>query len=567
LGEPKRTGDDEANTVVDKPIVEGDEEEEEEAGVAGGGEEFTDAIQLRTPVYTWSLAQLAPMPSLPMPELDSITLSVFLPRPAGGAYGRGFSAGQVPTLCFASSTESNAMLAHCLAAPAPVVAPAGLEIDALLMEAAPTQGLLQEPTEVTTLQPRRRWTLPAKTSAVAVSPNGGIYAVGGSQGSLALVNTASGPSLRTMLPGHYGAVSALAFHRADILVSVGADCWVHYYDMKTDTLLSRHMSAPPPAPSPALGIAASQSMGLGVSLDTDGSLRLLNLKLGCKIARMQCTDDRPQKLEEDEEPGPMPNQDETAKLILSTASGFCIIAMGDMDQTMASTMPASAEAMEGEEPEEGERDDIEARGSAEDTHSWLVFFEAGQMLRKLFPPLAEKAGDKGNITKFFSALTKEEFAKLQPQAVPSTFEKAQLLSEKVPPPNPAAIRAAKLAAEAAKAAESSSRRGRRSRAETPNTMIAKLTQENLRKFAQAQQAEKVAQGIAKAASSFGSGGFKSATIQTQAAGKEEVLAPHGVPKNWQVSVKSQMKKALAGKESRQIRMAKRMDQLMKEVGG
>jgi len=309
-------------------------------------------------------------------------------------------------------------------------------------------------------------------------------------------------------------------------------------------------------------------MGLGVSLDTDGSLRLLNLKLGCKVARMQCFDDRLQNLGEDVELGPMPNQEETAKLILSTASGFCIIAMGDMDQTMASTAPAEAGAcMEAEEPEEGERDGIEAGGSAQDFHSWLVFFEQGQMLRKLFPPLAEKAGDKGNVTKLFSALTKEEFTKLQPQAVPSTFEKAQILSEKVPPPNPAAIRAAKLAAEAAKAAESSTRRGRKSRLETPNTLIAKLTQENLRKFAQAQQAEKAAQGIAKAASSFGSGGFKSATIQTQSAGKEEVLAPHGVPKNWQVSVKSQMKKALAGKESRQTRMAKRMDQLMKEVGG
>mmetsp|Transcript_89884 Transcript_89884/g.159928 ORF Transcript_89884/g.159928 Transcript_89884/m.159928 type:complete len:794 (+) Transcript_89884:65-2446(+) len=570
LGQPPAR-DDEGTAVLDKPIVEGDEEEEEEAegGAGGPGEEFADAMQLHTPVYTWSLAQLAPMPSLPMPELDTITLSVFLPRPVGGAYGRGFSSGQVPTLCFSSSLESNAMLAHSLPAPAPVVAPAGLEINALLMEAAPVQGKLQEPAATTKLQPRRRWTLPAKTSAVAVSPNGGIYAVGGSQGSIALMNTASGPSLRTMLPGHYGAVSALVFHRADILLSVGSDCWVHYYDMKTDTLLSRHLSSPPPTPSPALGIAASQSMGLGVSLDTDGSLRLLNMKLGCKIAKLSCVDDRPKTAEnEEEETVITPNPDETPKLLLSTASGFCILAMADLDQTSASLMhPAEDEDRDELHAEEGEGAPQISRqaGSQEQGRSWLVFFEQGSMLKQLFPTLAEKAGEKGSIGKLFSALTQEELAKLQPQAVPSTMEKAMKLAEKMPPPNPAAVRAAQLEA-AAKAAETPTRRGRRNMPDTPNTLIAKLTSENLRKFAQAQQAEKVAQGLAKAGSSFGSGAFKSAT-QTVDDKKEEVITPHGVPKNWQVSVKTQLKKGLAAKENRQMRIAKRMDQLAKEVGG
>ncbi|CAL1146515.1 unnamed protein product [Cladocopium goreaui] len=185
------------------------------------------------------------MRHLPMPELDTITLTVFSPRPRDGAYGMGVSAGQVPTLCFASSVESNAILAHFIPSPAPLVAPTGLELDELLMKEIPPHGLLPDP-ETKQLQPRRRWSMPAKTSAVAVAPNGGIFAIGGCQGSLALVNTAAGPSLRTMLPGHYGAINALTFHRAGqlkniqnwaagastktlilqdkILVSVGADC-------------------------------------------------------------------------------------------------------------------------------------------------------------------------------------------------------------------------------------------------------------------------------------------------------------------------------------------------------
>jgi len=34
------------------------------------------------------------------------------------------------------------------------------------------------------------------------------------------VNTAAGPSLRTMLPGHYGAINALTFHRAGQLKNI-----------------------------------------------------------------------------------------------------------------------------------------------------------------------------------------------------------------------------------------------------------------------------------------------------------------------------------------------------------
>eukprot|EP00434_Breviolum_minutum_P040882 symbB.v1.2.036349.t1/scaffold5111.1/size30776/5 len=81
-------------------------------------------------------------------------------------------------------------------------------------------------------------------------------------------------------------------------------------------------------------------------------------------------------------------------------------------------------------------------------------------------------------------------------------------------------------------------------------MIAKLTAENLRKFAAAQAAQQEAAGGAKKASSFGSGGFaRSATLNTADRQKaDEAITPHGVPRNWQVSVRKQLRKGLSGKD-------------------
>ncbi|CAL1137935.1 unnamed protein product [Cladocopium goreaui] len=570
LGEPDL--DEEANVVLDTPIAEGDEDDEEGEDEDGGpAEEFANALQVNTAMYSFSLTQLAPMRHLPMPELDTITLTVFSPRPRDGAYGMGVSAGQVPTLCFASSVESNAILAHFIPSPAPLVAPTGLELDELLMKEIPPHGLLPDP-ETKQLQPRRRWSMPAKTSAVAVAPNGGIFAVGGCQGSLALVNTAAGPSLRTMLPGHYGAINALTFHRDKILVSVGADCFVHQYCMQTDTLLARHLSSPPPEPVVVLGASACQAMSLAMTLDSEGSLRLWDIKRGCKIARMTC-ESSPQEpkttetAEDKDGEGTTPKpvikleQDETPKLLLSTASSFCAICM---------SMGAEDPAIEGdpETPEDG-ADGAEASpggeegdaGAQEQDRSWLVFFDQVSVLKKLFPTLAPK----GDLTKAFEALSKEELSKLQPQGVPSTMEKAVALSKKKPPEDPTrALQTAK-----AKDRTRLTSRGRSGKLDTSNIMIAKLTAENLRKFAAAQAAQQEAVGGAKKASSFGSGGFaRSATLKTADSKKaDEAITPHGVPRNWQVSVRKQLRKGLSGKDTRQARIQKRLDQLKKEVGG
>jgi len=573
LGEPVIETD-EVNVVLDAPIQEGDEDEDEEAGAdaPGPGEEFNLVPQVNTATYSFSLTQLAPTKSLPMPELDTITLHVFSPRPAEGAFGTGVSAGQVPTLCFSSSSESNVVLAHFIPSPSPIVAPSGLDMDGLLNQAVPPPGLLNDPESTKRLQHRRRWALPAKSSAVAVSPNGGIVAIGGSQGSLALVNAATGPNLRTMLPGHYGAINALAFFRDKTLVSAGADCWVHQYCMQTDTILARHLASPPPSPATVLGAACSQSMPLAVSMDAEGSLRLWDLKRGCKVAQMACVSPPPEppkegaEEEETEKKVIVLKEDETPKLLLHNASGFCVICM-------SVRQPEQLEPGEETEepPPDGPIDDGDDAGyepdgdapPAEEERSWLVFFDNAQLLKKLFPTLAAKAGDKGDITRLYENLSKEDLAKLQPQGVPSTLDRATKLSHKKPPPDPAAVRAAKEQAERAKMNTKKSRSGKLD----SNIMISKLTAENLRKFAAAQAAEKEAAGGAKKASSFGSMAFARSATNSADKNKAEEVTPHGVPKNWQVNVRKQLKKGLSGKDTRLVKIQKRLDQLKKEIGG
>eukprot|EP00439_Symbiodinium_sp_Y106_P066367 s292_g10.t2 len=267
-----------------------------------------------------------------------------------------------------------------------------------------------------------------------------------------------------MLPGHYGAVNALAFFRDKTLVSAGADCWVHQYCMQTDTLLARHLAAPPPLSSTVLGVAAAQSMPVAVTMDGEGGLRLWDLKRGSKVGSMACVSPPPPPRKEDddeqaevqrivlkEERGSL-RGDETPKLLLHTATGFCVICMA-VEQPMEGVDPD----METEDPPpDGPVDDGDDQGDepegtlspSEDGHLFgeravLVFFDNAHMLKKLFPTLASKAGDKGDITKLYEAISKEDLAKLQPQGPTSTLTKATKLAARRAPPDPAAVRAAK----------------------------------------------------------------------------------------------------------------------------
>ncbi|CAE8649939.1 unnamed protein product, partial [Polarella glacialis] len=265
-----------------------------------------------------------------------------------------------------------------------------------------------------------------------------------------------------------------------------------------------------------------------------------------------------------------PREDETPKLLLPTGSGFCVLCMADMDRSMAP--PEDSVEVAGEDGGDGGEAGMSQLVGEE--RSWLVFFDQVNLIKRLFPPLAErasKAGKAANVAQMFHALSKEELAKLQPQEDLSTMEKAVALSKKLPPPDPNAIRAAKLAAEAARLALASTRKGRRLQMEAPDIMIAKLTADNLRKYDAAQKVQAQMDGTATkkagpgVSSSIGSAAFGKSSDNTAARlAKLQGILPHAVPKNWQVAIKKDLKEEVAGKETRQNRMRKRMEQLRRE---
>eukprot|EP00439_Symbiodinium_sp_Y106_P067685 s292_g11.t1 len=200
LGEPDLQ-DEEANVVLDAPIQEGDEDEDEEAageapgpGVCEGSAGEHSNIQLLVDA-AGNCKEFAHAragydhPQCLFPSTSRRSLWNWDLRGSGAD----------PVLLFLSRVQRGLSPLDRIPAPRPIVAAAGLDLDSLLMQAVPPHGLLNDPETTQSLQPRRRWTLPAKTSSIAVSPNGGIVAIGGAQGSVALVNAATGPSLRTSL--------------------------------------------------------------------------------------------------------------------------------------------------------------------------------------------------------------------------------------------------------------------------------------------------------------------------------------------------------------------------------
>jgi len=276
--------------VADQTIKEADEDEEEDDGQGDhqSGDEFKNALQITTAVYRFQLPEMSPLAGFPEPTLSEVMLSLMITRPEGNK-----GIGQVPAYCFVAATSSNALCAYSLRGQAPPTAPAGLTYDQLLKEAAPPLSEVKQPEQSITLCPHRRWTLSSRVSCMASSVGGGILAVGGEHGALALISLGAGPGLTATLEGHYSAVVALGFHRDLTLVSMGADSWVHHYCMKTNTIINRHLCTPPPTPPPGQAMVVATSMPAALTLDAGGNLRLLDTRQGRKVARATCPQDDP----------------------------------------------------------------------------------------------------------------------------------------------------------------------------------------------------------------------------------------------------------------------------------
>lgn len=435
--------------VAERPIIEEDEEQEEQE--TGQLLDSEDTVQICTPTYCIALGSLATMPGYPEPNSSELTLSVFSLHPDAVTRTCWL---QVPTYCFVTSRKSNVIQCYGMRAIGPTLGAPGRSVETILTEVAPQYQDFKEPDESKTLEPLRRWSLPAKMSAVAVSPNGGIYAVGDLGGAIALASTAAGPALDTMLPGHYATVRALAFHGSQVLVSAGEDAWVHHYCMKTHSILARNLCTPPPTPPPVSRIAVSQAMPLAFTLDVGGHLRLIDLKRGCKIARPTLT------TEEDQLPG-MERAASAVMDALASAHG-CLFATGH-----AFVVLGDKEADSGK--------------------SRLFIFELRATLCNVLPGLAERVEEARatvelNAQAFFGMASEEPLEADVERKQPGTQVTSQSHTRFSLPRAPSKQSQRARSKERTASKERSRSKERDGSKELANSPVAELTEENLRRM-------------------------------------------------------------------------------------
>lgn len=277
------------------------------------------------------------------PGLRDVNLSVFNRWFGFSSMAASTGARQLPLICMVSSQDSTMLVAYSMPAPCALAVPAGLDADSLTKQPAHQVGDVRAPLSPAICDPRRRWELPSATTSMAVSPCGSLFAAGGAGGSLALVDTGGGLSLRAMLPGHYAAVTAVSFHRAAVLVTVGQDAFIHHYRLEDNSLMGRYLCAPPPQPPPLRGIAVAQVLPVALSLDTTGGLRLLDIMRARKLAYVSCEvyDVAPVVPNEDKpnhgvKAGDIPQQ------ILAGSSAFCVFCETRSDDSQATVADVSS---------------------------------------------------------------------------------------------------------------------------------------------------------------------------------------------------------------------------------
>lgn len=508
LGKPMQSKPDPTAIAA---IIEEKDNEEEGAGEFGKDEV---GIQIETPTYRFQLPSLAPMAELPEPELGNVRLSVLSTRSAGS----GPTALRVPTYCFISSPEANKIVAYSVLPPPPLVADQSLDADALLKQLVPALGDEFCPaTSTCALEPHRKWMFPAKTTAVASSPSCRLFAVGCAQGFLALVNVAAGPSVQTTLPGHYAAVASISFYKGDVLISVGADAWVHHYDLNTHTLKFRCLFSSPPAPAPAIDVKASTVTPLAVALNSEGWLRLFDLRNGRKIAYLVTPKNEEEDAKEQRQSG-----------LLGTAAGFILVtetevkAPGIDDTT--DQLNAGAQETEPVKETATAEDDPEKQPLAEYT-SKLFFFDHQSFLCSLFPGIAESIANGTSAANLF--------ASLQPSSMYGVDDTIKPVATMV---NPGGVQKGS---------------GQRDTLNASPASLAKLTEENLKRVSDGGR--------------FGSKSLASASLYGVKDPTRAGVPASGV--NWQLSVRRQLRRMVADKDMRQIHSQKRVDALRRQAEG
>mmetsp|Transcript_1847 Transcript_1847/g.3854 ORF Transcript_1847/g.3854 Transcript_1847/m.3854 type:complete len:811 (+) Transcript_1847:117-2549(+) len=577
LGPPLEDGGNFASAdaqVMGQVILE-DEPEGDEGD--GPSDEFSRTPQIETPIYSFALHSMAPLPGLPEPGLDTLSLSVFSLTPSTSSLATGTSARHVPLTCMASSTESVVLLCYSCDAPPPLAAAPNTEVDALLKMRLPPLGGLEPAKESKPLAPRRRWVLPSMTTATAVSPDGRHFAAGGSSGTLAVVDASLGPSLVAMLPGHYSAVTALSFHRSIVLVSACDDGWIQHYNLSTRQLTARFLCAPPPAPGPVKGLVSAQALPLAVSFAQGGKeLRLLDLRHNQKLAKLKCYEETEEEVDGDkngsipkgangmnttpqgplggaaasaavaESPGVVSVEvDEMPRLVMVSTTAFVVVCEADLEGDVGLSPGPSKEATDGtaeKGPDASEEEEAHTENSVDEQRSCLAFFDFGKTLKALYPGLSAKAEKGGTaLAEAFATLGSDTKDGARTGMSPSdrlTHLEApailQGLGGSTLPSSPLSKAATKL----------------------PMQTVVKLTAENLKRMDSAADPSAVT-------ADPGGLGHSEKTPQNDLV--ERTLQSKQGPENWQVSVRRCLRNSLAQKEPRLRRIQKRVDQLRKEL--
>ncbi|CAK0892101.1 unnamed protein product [Prorocentrum cordatum] len=375
---------------------------------------------------------------------------------------------------------------------------------------------------------------------------------------------AAGPALGTMLSGHYASVASMAFHRREVLVTVGADSWVHHYCMHSDTCLFRFLCSPPPTPPPATAVVASQALPLAVSLDAAGGLKLLDVRRGHKIAQLLSVDGA------EGDPAAWPCVAQPRQVFCSSA-GF--LALCEPSLPPDAEAAAEAEAARGDEAAKGEE------------KCALAFFDQSSLLKGLFPGLAARVGaesDEALLAQLFSSFSADELhtrhdppathggPSLRPPGGDAIQQRASTNagSSRGPSRSPTRSRAGaepdvvKTASGASADSRGSSQRPRFDSAAAAPL----LTAENLRSIGRGSVRTRDSATLSRAltaSSSYLTSGQDDAARFLLFALDEG----HAHPEDWQAPVLRCLRGGLADRERRQKRMAKRMEQLKKEVAG
>jgi hypothetical protein len=355
-------------------------------------------------------------------------------------------------------------------------------------------------------------------------------------------------------------VTSVSFYKEEALVSVGADSWIHFYDLRRNEIVARCQLAPPPVPPlkppPASVVEAMPLAPLGLAVDTKGNLRLLDVLRGEKMATVFCRD----TAEEEQDVGDeVPDFEEPPSRIIATSHGFVVVG-----QTRIFEAAEDSEAVTpAETPDEGAEAQVEAEQRSE-FQSWLVFFDVAMALAKIFPGIAARIARGDAIAELLCRLSKEEMQNLpgneatkifQPQTSTSSLLRRSTID----------TRKSALVTSGQSITDGTNRRSSSKPGLSPGGAsgeVVALTAENLQKMSTRRSTSK---SSIKAPSILRSSeAYKSATVRPGPDGAAGV-SRQAIPLNWQASVKQNLRRCVESKNLRQANLSKRMEAIRKEL--